>query len=1242
MKTFLSHILTFLICSMAVISCNDELVDEGNYGLQYHSLRIQLAVPGGTAMRAAGSYVDQDQSSDYPGNLDEQTAEQRIVGDINVLQFTDGKFVRLVDVETTGNEPGSAYLTLKGKVPANESGMSKFVILANLSDQGVSLAPALFTGATEKQIYEQLVYQAPENSWNLSERTLPMWGETMSVNVSAQSADIALSGNLYRSVAKMGVQVDPLCTNFKMTDIYVYYTNTAGYCASPNHKPNPSLNIQYTLPDIPVCKQRTDETPYHYDILATPEDADHKYVSHSEGHPQLFLNQIYVPEADNTHLGPGEKAVKVVVGGYNADNLAKRYYLIDLKDNQGLAPGSPEQPYNLIRNHSYIFNIKKVMGDGADTPEDALPLLSVTIDDWTDVYMRGVPDQYTLAVDKSFIHYTSHRDLTPQRLKITTDLGEGWTIEKNPNLLDPADPKSDQNDWYTLSQTVGPSGETFITVTPKTANTELEKTGSFFVVAGNIRKEITLKQPQPRTGNCYMLGDEKDFSFVISIKGNGREGVFAEGGVPLIPGFTKENPPTEQQIRDFLTIKPAYIGIIWETTPGMISLKDPTTNTYIHGDASATVAASAEMPRLDMNGRTVLTVRASFNPSSKAELMGHTGGNALVGAFDAKDNVLWTWHLWVCPDFIDEGTQIVKPEHIENWTYNDYDFMDRNIGALSSRPDAAGEFGAGLPANSIASQGLLFQWGRKEPFIGANYCTDKSPKNDNNGNPGLQNVIHYYTNKQTGTKNWGRLQTQFTTDAALSQALANPTSLIHSGKKREGLITIPNLGQSLWGISDALFSKTKDLGNKTIYDPSPVGFRVPPVDAFVYHGQYKLKSSGGDRYEPDPNEPIETFELARGQEKKYGYPVYYQIFGWSEWTLAENGKVKNSSRSTRTYRVQKARLVSSGGFKTVEHSSEDKNFRFNLMYVPHYTTREYASGVPTGAIQWGDYFTQKLLNGEYTSEKTADDRAKYVYYGGYVKNAPYYGFYMCYDDLYHEPTLANEVTKKGTIINSRSSSETKDYYMKLSPSELNRTAWFPITAVYDPVGSKKVSLEKVLIQTGYSVTVNSFLWTNSTARKEYGQAPAAMFLHGTENPGINDGESHHLASGRHIHWLKDSKIEAEAQFAGSVRCVRDREKTQWFENSLTKEVNIKPSEGAQTTINIVSVNSAWRLVAPGAPWLKVSPDAGTATKGNVQTITLEVIKPANGVIPPEGTQTKLEFQILNETETRIVTVTLKK
>ena len=75
-------------------------------------------------------------------------------------------------------------------------------------------------------------------------------------------------------------------------------------------------------------------------------------------------------------------------------------------------------------------------------------------------------------------------------------------------------------------------------------------------------------------------------------------------------------------------------------------------------------------------------------------------GNALLGAYDAAGELIWSWHVWVTA---------YDPEK-DATVYGDYTVMNRNLGALNNANASAAEI--------LSSYGMYYQWGRKEPFAG--------------------------------------------------------------------------------------------------------------------------------------------------------------------------------------------------------------------------------------------------------------------------------------------------------------------------------------------------------------------------------------------------------------------------------------------------------------------------------------------------------------------------------------------
>lgn len=149
-------------------------------------------------------------------------------------------------------------------------------------------------------------------------------------------------------------------------------------------------------------------------------------------------------------------------------------------------------------------------------------------------------------------------------------------------------------------------------------------------------------------------------------------------------------------------------------------------------------------------------------------------GNAVIAAKDASGNILWSWHIWL--------TDTPKNQVYNN---NAGIMMDRNLGATSA---LVGDVGA---------LGLLYEWGRKDPFLAAPSISPSIVDAEN-----AESTITWpdpvEASEQTGT---------------VEYAISHPTTFIYGNK----------MSNYDWCIND----DTRWQTEKTIYDPCPVGYRIP-------------------------------------------------------------------------------------------------------------------------------------------------------------------------------------------------------------------------------------------------------------------------------------------------------------------------------------------------------------------------------------------------------------------------------
>ena len=162
-------------------------------------------------------------------------------------------------------------------------------------------------------------------------------------------------------------------------------------------------------------------------------------------------------------------------------------------------------------------------------------------------------------------------------------------------------------------------------------------------------------------------------------------------------------------------------------------------------------------------------------------------GNAVIAAKDADKNIIWSWHIWVCAGY-DPAANAQKYYNKHN-SAKFTSVMDRNLGATSAA------------INDLKSHGLLYQWGRKDPFLGWN---------------GVENHVRAASTITT----WPTQVLSDATTGTIEYATAHPTTIIYSSD---------NSNNGDWYYS-AVYAKTDDTRwneKKDLYDPCPAGWTLP-------------------------------------------------------------------------------------------------------------------------------------------------------------------------------------------------------------------------------------------------------------------------------------------------------------------------------------------------------------------------------------------------------------------------------
>ncbi len=204
-------------------------------------------------------------------------------------------------------------------------------------------------------------------------------------------------------------------------------------------------------------------------------------------------------------------------------------------------------------------------------------------------------------------------------------------------------------------------------------------------------------------------------------------------------------------------------------------------------------------------------------------------GNALIAVKDADGTVTWSYHLWVTGFDPETGAL----EWTDGTTSESYKIMDRNLGAVSTEP------------GDILTNGLFYQWGRKDPFAAPDNEGDIRVLYDMAGNT-VEKII-----------------TQCADVDNVTVSIANPLTH-YSGTSGGDWSWITTEASVL--ASDA----TKDLwggisGEKSKYDPCPEGWQVATSDVFGFASDENTVSAKVYReLGPDEEEPSSQNTLLLG------------------------------------------------------------------------------------------------------------------------------------------------------------------------------------------------------------------------------------------------------------------------------------------------------------------------------------------------------------------------------------------
>ena len=187
---------------------------------------------------------------------------------------------------------------------------------------------------------------------------------------------------------------------------------------------------------------------------------------------------------------------------------------------------------------------------------------------------------------------------------------------------------------------------------------------------------------------------------------------------------------------------------------------------------------------------------------------GNARGNAVIGLFDITDNCIWSWHIWS----VDYDPASTAQTYVSGAV-----FMDRNLGAITT------------DCTQPASRGLYYQWGRKDPFIHPASCNSYEPERVVYTEGFAFNVSYP---RNAGTESPYDVMT-------VEWSIAHPTTFMSDAMYEDWeewtsvVDWLYNHHPNLWGNVTTSNNNISKVSLKSIYDPCPVGWKVPSPEDFV-------------------------------------------------------------------------------------------------------------------------------------------------------------------------------------------------------------------------------------------------------------------------------------------------------------------------------------------------------------------------------------------------------------------------
>lgn len=322
MKTWLFNIWMILVACLTIVSCTN---DDAPIAQEESKVPVRLTL----------SFSDTPLTRDVDNKeetLDYTTTEQNYIANAYLLLVNGNNEIVEVVSELLVDQEDPDAIVLSGLI-SNYQEASKIVVLTNIKNQGIATNVASWLGGFTdiNALYAEAIFSNTDiNGWNISTRSIPMWGTT-SMPTTVVNGNVNASVSLYRALGKVNIWINEKkgFEGFQIDSIRLRNSLDRGFCVS-GKVPNASVNVQYANvgSDVPATAQVRNDIVYN-----------------CQAETKAYSDKIYLPEQLNDDAS---KAVCMdVYYTYNDQSKSKTLNFADYD-------------WDIIRNHSYIFNISSV------------------------------------------------------------------------------------------------------------------------------------------------------------------------------------------------------------------------------------------------------------------------------------------------------------------------------------------------------------------------------------------------------------------------------------------------------------------------------------------------------------------------------------------------------------------------------------------------------------------------------------------------------------------------------------------------------------------------------------------------------------------------------------------------------------------------------------------------------------------------------------------------------------------